>query len=76
LILFPGCESIVNWIFIHERMFEMKVVLPMQKDLCIRIKDYDLICSDEIIGETWIDLENRFMTKHRATCGLPLAYNE
>ena len=57
-------------------MFEMKIVLPLQKDLCIRIKDYDLICSDEIIGETWIDLENRFMSKHRATCGLPLAYNE
>ena len=42
----------------------------------IRIKDYDLICSDEIIGETWIDLENRFMTKHRATCGLPMFYYE
>ena len=57
-------------------MFELKVVLPLQKDLCIRVKDYDLISSDEIIGETWIDLENRLLTKYRATCGLPSAYYE
>lgn len=57
-------------------MFELKVVLPLQKDLCIRVKDYDLISSDEIIGETWIDLENRLLTKHRATCGIPIVYNE
>ena len=57
-------------------MFEMKVILPLQKDLCIRIKDYDLLMSDETIGETHIDLENRFLSKHRATCGLPLVYNE
>ena len=57
-------------------MFELKVVLPLQKDLCVRVRDYDLLMSDETIGETYIDLENRFMTKHRATCGLPLAYNE
>jgi hypothetical protein len=58
------------------RMFEFKATLPLQKDLCIRVKDYDLISSDEVIGETWIDIENRLLTKHRATCGLPVAYNE
>ncbi len=57
-------------------MFELNVTLPQQKDLCVRIIDYDLIGSDDTIGETWIDLENRFLTKHRATCGLPAAYNE
>jgi hypothetical protein len=57
-------------------MFEIKVILPLQKDLCIRILDYDLIGSDELIGETWIDLENRILSKYRATCGLPVNYNE
>ena len=56
-------------------MFELKVTLPVEKDLCIRVKDYDLIGSDEVIGETWIDIENRVLTKHRATCGLPALYN-
>ena len=57
-------------------MFELNVTLPVQKDLFIRIFDYDMIGTDDLIGETWIDLENRFLTKHRATCGLPAAYNE
>ena len=56
-------------------MFELKVSLPLQKDLCIRVKDFDLLTSDESIGETWIDLENRLLSKYRGTCGLPRAYN-
>ena len=35
-----------------------------------------MISSDETIGETWLDIENRLLTKHRATCGLPCTYNE
>ena len=57
-------------------MFELQLILPIQKDICIRVKDYDLFSSDDTIGETWIDLENRLLTKYRATCGLPLLYNE
>ena len=55
-------------------MFEMKAVLPLDKDLLIQIVDYDLIGSDDVIGETVVDLENRFLSKYRATCGLPLTY--
>lgn len=51
-------------------------MLPLEKDLCVRIKDYDLIGTDEVVGETWIDLENRFISKYRGTCGLPENYNE
>lgn len=57
-------------------MFEIKVALPLQKDLCIRVKDYDFIGTDEVIGETWIDLENRVLSKYRATCGIQSVYNE
>ena len=55
-------------------MFEMKAVLPLDKDLLIQIVDYDLIGSDDVIGETRVDLENRYLSKYRATCGLPLTY--
>lgn len=55
-------------------MFELKATLPIQKDLEVRIKDYDLLGTDDIIGETYIDLENRFLTKYRATIGLPQTY--
>ncbi|XP_067657682.1 myoferlin-like isoform X1 [Haliotis asinina] len=56
------------------KMFDIKASIPLEKDLIIRVKDYDLISSDDVIGETLIDLENRFLTKHRATCGLPKSY--
>ena len=55
-------------------MFELKAMMPIDKDLLIQIKDYDLIGTDDVIGETQIDLENRFLTKYRAKCGLPKTY--
>lgn len=57
------------------RMFEIKTIIPTAKDLVIRIKDWDLLTSDDVIGQTTIDLENRFLSKYRATCGLPLQFN-
>ena len=57
-------------------MFEFEASIPLQKDLCVRVMDYDRLSSDDIIGETWIDLENRLLSKYRATCALPGSYNE
>jgi len=55
-------------------MFEVQTSIPVAKDLYVRVMDYDLISADDLIGETVIDLENRFLTRHRATVGLPQSY--
>ncbi|KAM7540290.1 hypothetical protein Aperf_G00000029285 [Anoplocephala perfoliata] len=57
------------------RVFQLKALIPVEKDLTIKVVDYDLLTRDDVIGETVIDLENRFLTRFRATCGLPQSYN-
>jgi len=56
------------------RMFEMSATIPIIKDLRICVMDYDVIGRDDLIGETTVDLENRFLSRFRSTCGLPQTY--
>lgn len=44
--------------------------------MIIQVWDYDATTADDLIGETKIDLENRFYSSHRATCGISKEYNE
>lgn len=37
--------------------------------------DWDRLGSDELIGETSIDIENRFYSRHRGACGLSMEYD-
>ncbi|XP_023192514.1 fer-1-like protein 6 isoform X1 [Xiphophorus maculatus] len=57
------------------RSFEMQATFPQESLLSLLIYDYDLVGGDDLIGETRIDLENRFYSRHRATCGLPSEYS-
>ena len=47
----------------------------MDSVLTLQVYDWDLLGADDLIGETKIDLENRFYSRHRATCGIPAKYD-
>ena len=56
------------------RCFEVEATFPMESMLTVQIYDWDLVGTDDLIGETKIDLENRYYSKHRANCGLARKY--
>uniref|UniRef100_A0A915PZJ4 C2 domain-containing protein n=1 Tax=Setaria digitata TaxID=48799 RepID=A0A915PZJ4_9BILA len=71
------------------QMIEMEVEIPMDKNLIVSVMDRHRIfsgyvkgfrifdedfCSDNEVGHTVIDLENRLLTKYRATVGLSQQY--
>lgn len=58
------------------RVFELNVSFPLETELILTVFDHDLVGSDDVIGETRIDLENRFFSRHRAGCGLALYYDK
>uniref|UniRef100_A0A3Q3K7P7 C2 domain-containing protein n=1 Tax=Monopterus albus TaxID=43700 RepID=A0A3Q3K7P7_MONAL len=55
--------------------FDVEATFPMDSTLTVSIYDWDLVGTDDLIGETKLDLENRFYSKHRATCGISHGYN-
>ncbi|KAE8576696.1 hypothetical protein XENTR_v10004287 [Xenopus tropicalis] len=56
-------------------VFEMTISFPIETELLIQVFDHDLVGSDDLIGETKLDLENRFYSNHRANCGLASQYD-
>ncbi|XP_076628524.1 otoferlin isoform X2 [Colletes latitarsis] len=61
---------------IFGKCFEIEATFPQDSLLTIQVLDWDLVGADDMIGETKIDLENRFYSRHRATCGLAKRYDE
>uniref|UniRef100_A0A8C9UQG4 Myoferlin n=1 Tax=Spermophilus dauricus TaxID=99837 RepID=A0A8C9UQG4_SPEDA len=59
---------------IFGRMYELNCYLPQDKDLKISVYDYDTFTRDEKVGETIIDLENRFLSRFGSHCGIPEQY--
>lgn len=45
------------------KMFEFKSILPGSSQLQIQVWDRDFLVKDDLIGETVIDLENRFFSR-------------
>lgn len=45
------------------KMFEFKTILPGASQLNIQVWDKDFLVRDDLIGETFIDLENRYFSK-------------
>nr|XP_005986843.1 PREDICTED: fer-1-like protein 4 [Latimeria chalumnae] len=56
-------------------VFELSVNFPLETELTVSVFDHDMMGSDDLIGETKIDLENRFYSNHRAICGLASQYD-
>uniref|UniRef100_A0A8C3TYZ6 Otoferlin n=1 Tax=Catharus ustulatus TaxID=91951 RepID=A0A8C3TYZ6_CATUS len=57
------------------KSFDIEATFPMESMLTVAVYDWDLVGTDDLIGETKIDLENRFYSKHRATCGVSQTYS-
>ncbi|XP_073788764.1 otoferlin isoform X50 [Danio rerio] len=57
------------------KSFDIEATFPMESMLTVAVYDWDLVGTDDLIGETKIDLENRYYSKHRATCGIASNYS-
>ncbi|XP_061097986.1 otoferlin [Conger conger] len=57
------------------KSFDIEATFPMESMLTVSVYDWDLVGTDDLIGESKIDLENRYYSKHRATCGISSHYS-
>nr|XP_020443863.1 otoferlin isoform X10 [Monopterus albus] len=57
------------------KAFDIEATFPVESMLTVSVYDWDLVGTDDLIGETKIDLENRFYSKYRATCGISSTYS-
>ena len=57
------------------KMFKISGTLPLDYILRVKVMDYDLTSAHDLIGETMIDLEDRFFSQYRSTCGLPQSFS-
>lgn len=60
---------------IFGRLYELPANLPIDHTLTVTVMDYDRTSANDLIGETTIDLENRYLTKYKALCGLPETFS-
>jgi len=56
------------------RCFEFNTIVPFATNVRVQVMDWDMLSGDDLIGETYVDIENRFYSKHRPSCGIQLNY--
>lgn len=56
------------------RCFEFEAVVPFDTTVRVAVMDWDMLSGDDLIGETFIDIENRYYSKHRPSCGIQKNY--
>ena len=61
-------------ILFKKRCFEFDAKFPSDSQLTISIRNKSFLNLNELIGQTSIDLENRFYSDQYARCGLPKRY--
>lgn len=49
-------------------------MFPKDYLLTIQVWDHDATSADDLIGETKIDIENRYYSRHRPHCGISRVY--
>lgn len=69
----PYNSKYTDWRIFY-RFFEIEAVFPRDCTMIVQVWDYDATTADDLIGETKIDIESRFYSKHRATCGISKLY--
>nr|VZI01534.1 unnamed protein product [Spirometra erinaceieuropaei] len=52
------------------KMFQFDAKFPMDTTLHVQVFDHDIFGSNDLIGETVVDLEARYHSPHRPRCGL------
>ena len=57
------------------KFFELPATLPLDHMLTVTVMDWDRVTADDLVGETVIDLEDRFLSRFNATCGLPQTFS-
>lgn len=60
---------------IFGKRFQVSGMLPRNHKIKISLYDHDSWISDDLIGSTEIDLEDRLRSKYGAACALPFEYN-
>lgn len=56
-------------------LYEFDLKFPYESQITISIKDWSLLGNKSLIGNTTIDLENRFYSNCYANCGIPKRYD-
>ena len=58
----------------YGKCFEFNAVMPFDYMVRVQIFDWDMLSGDDLIGETYVDIENLFYSKHRPSCGIQKNY--